>query len=295
MDASDIYLKTATGKLYGTRLDPGGGPAPLALVIADAGPTDRDGNNPLSGRSDCLRLVAENLAAFGIASVRYDKRGVAASADAAPREEDLRFDVYVEDIRRWCDYLTRDAAVSRIVLIGHGEGGLAAILAAARTEVGGLVTLAASGSPADRMLRRQLAAAGLPDELRTHANGIIDSLAAGQPVGYVDPRLSALFRPSAQPYLISQFRHDPLASLRAVRCPVLVVQGTHDNQIMLADAEALVAARPGTALATFAGMNHVLKETPADLGSNIAAYNDPTLPLAAGLVARIAEFIEVRH
>ncbi len=38
-------------------------------------------------------------------------------------------------------------------------------------------------------------------------------------------------------------------------------------------------------------MNHVLKQAPLDRAANLAAYADPTLPLAPGLVERIAEFL----
>lgn len=51
---------------------------PVVLIIAGSGPTDRDGNSPRL-KSDYLKLLAENLAANGIASLRYDKRGVAKS------------------------------------------------------------------------------------------------------------------------------------------------------------------------------------------------------------------------
>jgi len=62
------------------------------LILAGSGPTDRDGNSADGGGVDTLKLLAEALAERGIASVRYDKAGVAASLAAAPaREQDLAF------------------------------------------------------------------------------------------------------------------------------------------------------------------------------------------------------------
>ena len=80
--SSPIELTTPAGAIAGTLVMPAGaGRVPVALIIAGSGPTDRDGNSALlPGKHDAYRLLAEALAAQGIASVRYDKRGVAASA-----------------------------------------------------------------------------------------------------------------------------------------------------------------------------------------------------------------------
>ena len=47
---------------------------PVALLIAGSGSTDRDGNGPQL-KPATLKKLADGLAAHGIASLRYDKRG----------------------------------------------------------------------------------------------------------------------------------------------------------------------------------------------------------------------------
>jgi len=91
---SGIMLKTATGTLAGTLSLPAVAKGvPVVLLIAGSGPTDRDGNNPmLPGKNDALKQLASSLAARGVASVRYDKRGIGGSAAAMTAEKDLRFD-----------------------------------------------------------------------------------------------------------------------------------------------------------------------------------------------------------
>ena len=97
-----VTLGEGSQALHGTLLAPAAGPrAPAVLIIAGSGPTDRDGDNPLGVKARSYRLLAEGLAAHGIASLRYDKRGVAASAPAAAREEDLRIETYADDARAW--------------------------------------------------------------------------------------------------------------------------------------------------------------------------------------------------
>ncbi|MBH9787677.1 alpha/beta hydrolase, partial [Clostridioides difficile] len=51
-------------------------PSPVALIIAGSGPTDKDGNSALAGKNNSLKMLAEGLAQQGIATVRYDKRGL---------------------------------------------------------------------------------------------------------------------------------------------------------------------------------------------------------------------------
>src|SRR6266496_224788 len=92
-------LKTPTGEIFGTlELPAAKQPVPVALVIAGSGTTDRNGNTPaLPGSNNSLKMLADGLAARGIASLRYDKRGIAASRGAMTTEADLRFNHFIED------------------------------------------------------------------------------------------------------------------------------------------------------------------------------------------------------
>src|SRR5712671_4102275 len=56
------------------------GRVPGIVLVAGSGPTDRDGNNSLvPERIDLLKQLAELLARAGIATLRYDKRGIGGS------------------------------------------------------------------------------------------------------------------------------------------------------------------------------------------------------------------------
>lgn len=74
-----------------------------------------------------------------------------------------------------------------------------------------------------------------------------------------------------------------------------MVQGTTDFQTAVADAQRLGGARPGVRVAILQGMNHVLKSAPAERAANAATYAQPGLPLAPGLVDRIATFVARRR
>jgi hypothetical protein len=287
-----LSLDTPTGRIAGTLVVPDRAPPmPLVVIIAGSGPTDRDGNSPLlPGRNDSLKLLAEGLAFHGIASLRYDKRGIGASAAAMVREDDLRFDTYADDAAGWVTKLRTDPRFSTIAIVGHSEGSLLGMLAAQRVPVDGFVSIAGAGRRADEILRDQLTRS-LPPDLLEAANGGLDTLLSGEPIASPHPALLALFRPSVQPYMISWLRVDPRAEIARIRVPVLIAQGTLDAQVALAEAALLAEAQPDAKLLRIEGMNHVLKCTAPDPAAQKASYGDPTLPVPPELVEGVATFV----
>lgn len=286
-----VTLQTRTGTLHGTLLLPDvPRPVTAALIIAGSGPTDRDGNQP-SLNNNSLKLLAEGLRQRGIASLRFDKRGIAESRMTGLKEEQLRIETYFKDAQRWVKFLTETPGISNVVVIGHSEGALVGIFSTLFNRVAGLVVIASPGVRASKLLRTQIQASGLPGRLRGTSNQIIESLVAGREVKKVPPELMSLLRPSVQPYLMSWFFFDPVKELAALNIPVLVVQGTHDLQIDITHALKLKRAGPHVTVAWIADMNHVLKAAPRERKVNFATYDQPQLPLAEGLVDTIVSFI----
>jgi pimeloyl-ACP methyl ester carboxylesterase len=285
-------LTAAGGTLYGTLLLPGGtGRVPAVLLIAGSGPTDRNGNSSaLPGANDSLRLLAEGMADNGIASLRYDKRGIAQSARAVGSESDLRFDTYVDDAAAWCDRLRKDARFSAVLIAGHSEGSLIGMVAAKRCNAEGFISINGAGRPAADVLRTQLAGK-LPADLAAQSEAVLRSLEQGKTTHEVPAQLNALYRPSVQPYLISWFRYDPVKAIAALDVPVLVIQGTTDVQVSADDAKRLAGANPKARLLLVEGMNHVLKDIPLDRQAQMESYNNPKLPLAAPVIPAIVDLV----
>jgi pimeloyl-ACP methyl ester carboxylesterase len=287
-----ISLDTGTGVLKGSLLLPRSDtPVPVVLIIAGSGPTDRDGNNPAGGRNDSLKRLALLLAKNRIASVRYDKRGVAESFAAQPDERKLSVDTYVADAVAWARKLRADPRLGPLIVLGHSEGALIASLAAEQADASAVISLAGSARPIDQVLREQLQAR-LPRPLLPRALQLIDSLKAGQTDTNVPPPLEVIFRPSVQPYLISLFHQDPAAAFARLKMPALIVQGRNDMQVDVKDAQLLKAAKPDAELALIDGMNHVLRIVPDDLKQQLDSYDDPSLPLASEMGRRVVGFIQ---
>jgi uncharacterized protein len=291
----DVSLETQNGVLSGSLLVPQRltSGAPVVLIVAGSGPTDRDGNSPAGVQASTYRLIAEGLAAQGIASLRYDKLF---SGTSRPKigEEDLRFEDYANDAAAWLAYLEKDPRFKRLYLIGHSEGSLVGILAARQKRVDGLISLSGAGRNIADILLEQLKSKLAPAQW-TECQRIIGELRAGRRLAAAQMQLpaevrEALFRDSVQPYLISWMKYDPGEEIRKLTTKVRVVQGDTDLQVSLEDAQRLAAAA-GVEPVVLQDVNHVLKTAPLEANANLATYGNPDLPLGPGVVEALVTFI----
>lgn len=291
-NSDSLRVATPAGALEGSFLCPATpAPWPAVLLIAGSGPTDRNGNSVgLPGANNSLELLAEALAERGIASVRYDKRGVGGSRASLTPEADLRFEMLADDAAAWVHRMRLDPRISTLTIAGHSEGSLLGMLATQRANADAFVSLEGAGRTAATVIHEQLAARA-PAALAAQADSIMAEISAGRTVASIPPALLSLYRPSVQPYLISWFRYDPAKEVARLQVPVLIVQGTTDIQVSQEDAHLLAAANPRARLVIVDGMNHVLKLVPPDMTQQMKSYSDPTLAVAPQLVDTIASFV----
>lgn len=286
---SNFTYKSAEGKIHGTLLTPDGKKAvPVVLIIAGSGPTDRDGNQSMV-KTDSYKLLAEALLQEGIATLRYDKRGVGESSSALKDESTLKFDDMVGDAAGIIEQLKSDKRFSSVTVLGHSEGSLIGMLAAKKSGADAFISVAGLAESADKIIVRQIAAQS--EELSLKTAFILDSLNKGQDVKVADPNLQTLFRPSVQPYIKSWIKYEPKTEIGKLRVPVLILQGTTDIQVPVSEAETLKEASPSAKLTIIKGMNHVLKQAPEDREKNMATYSNPNLPLSKELTPAINTFV----
>nr|WP_199003217.1 alpha/beta fold hydrolase [Flavobacterium sp. ASV13] len=286
---SPLVLKINVVEIFGTLTTPATGTKfPVALIISGSGPTDRDGNNAMM-KNNSLKLLAEALAKNGIASLRYDKRGIGESKAAAVAESSLVFENYTEDVKSWINLLKQDKRFSKVIVIGHSEGSLIGMIAGAKADK--FISIAGSGESADKLIKTQIASKA-NKQLEDLTFPIIDSLKGGNNVKKVDPMLNSLFRPSIQPYLISWFKYNPQTEIKKLTVPVLVVQGNNDLQVTVKDAELLSQANKNAELLIVDKMNHVMKIIDGDVQANMASYNNENLPISEIMTNKIISFIK---
>ncbi|SDV46905.1 alpha/beta hydrolase [Chitinasiproducens palmae] len=296
MFTTEIAAPGPDGWLRGTLLAPKGGGAPVVLMLPGSGPVDRDGNSPSGIHAGPLRLLAQELAARGVASVRVDKRGMFGSAGAVPDPNDVTIGDYAADVHAWIDVIRQRLGMSGVWLLGHSEGGLVALAAAASdaASINGLILVATAGRPVGTLLREQLHRALDDSDLLAQALCALAHLETGRHLDTagLHPALLPLFAPSVQGFLIDEMTLDPVALVASVARPVLVVQGDQDLQVGLDDARLLANAGPHTQCVVLPDTNHVLKQVGSDQrAANLATYADPSLPLGPRIGPAIVAFI----
>jgi uncharacterized protein len=279
--------------LYGSFLKPANkNNYPAVLILPEAG-ADRNGNS--SGQEvkpDTYRELAQALAAKGIASVRIDKRGVGQSVKAIAREDDLRFDIYVDDAVRWIRFLQAQPHVGCVAVFGHSESALVAALAAKKVKVCAIIEASGASRPFAAVLAAQLKTAfdagNMAKEDYDQAVKILDQLTAGRPVAEPPKKLEPLFRKSVQPYLISWLNVSPVDALKT-STPVLILQGSSDLQLNSDDPRRLSASPKNVRVVMVPGADHDLKIKAVSRGKD---DTDDPHPLSPQVAAAIQTFLD---
>ncbi len=284
---TSVVLETEKGQIFGTLTMPEKfEKGQIALIIAGSGPTNRNGNNKIM-KNNSLKYLAEELSKKGIASIRYDKRGIEESKSAGINEKELHFEDYINDAKDWIKFIRKDKKFTSLTIIGHSEGSLIGMIVA--EEADKFISIAGIGKSSDKILKEQLNSQS--KEIIENSTVIIDSLKNGNLVSSINPLLFSIFRPSVQPYLISWFKYDPQNEIKKLKIPVLIAQGTNDIQVKEEEAKLLLNAYPSAKMIIIKNMNHVLKIVKGDKEENIATYNNPDIKIAKELIQSISDFI----
>lgn len=286
---SNFTVTTKSGDtLYGTLTMPKGNPKPnVVLIIAGSGATDRNCNQK-GMQTDAFKMLADSLQKEGIASVRFDKRGVGESQAAAALGADISLDVFINDALLFVKKMKASKQFGKIFVAGHSEGSLIAMVLASKEKIDGYISIAGAGENIAAVLSRQVKT-NLPKS-SVLADSVLNQLKKGKTVTVEDENLASLFHSSVQPYLISWMAYEPQEEIKKLNIPVLIVQGSTDLQVMVGDAENLRKAKPTAKYYIIEGMNHVLKNASSDRNENLATYNNPSLPIDSDLCAAIIQF-----
>ena len=261
------------------------------MIIAGSGPTDRNGNSLMGIRPNSYAQLAWRLAERGIATLRYDKRGMPGTKGTFDMTK-MTLDDFAADARVAAESLAHDARFSRVVLLGHSEGSSLALMAARQgPPVVGVISVSGLGRPFGVVLREQLTRQFDSATLVRYDTAMAQYLRGEQPKD-VPPLLGVLFVPINQTFMRSLSAFDPPGAIRAVRQPVLIVQGGRDVQVTVADAERLRAARPDAQPVVVPLANHVLKQTTdTTLQGQMPTYQNPTVPIMPAVASAIADWI----
>ncbi len=245
---------------------------PAVILVGSSGPTDRDG---LVAGIPILGQIADALANAGYIVVRYDKRGIGQSGG---RAEAATLADYADDVRAAVKVLAdrKDVDPKRIAVVGHSEGGLVALIAAAKDKrIASVGLLATPGTTyAEVALAQQKRALDrltlTPEERQAKVDEqkkIHEAVITGKGLELLPPNVRrSVDNGEYQSLLVT----DPAKLMTNVRQPVLIVQGALDTQVEPANADVLEGLAkkrkntPPVDVVKVPGVNHLL--VPATTG-----------------------------
>lgn len=290
---------------------------PAALLIAGSGPTDRNGNSNLeSGNIDTLKEVADWLSADGVASLRYDKLGSGQTGlgSYASNPDSIGMTPFEDEAADSLKVLAAQKGIdkNKLVVVGHSEGALFALLLARGTPPGAPRVHAVglleplSGRYLDiisvqvqAQVSQQVASGRLTPALASRVDATLASVIAGLrstgefPSG-LPYGLANLLNASSATFLFQADKYDPaqLAAALPRGTPVLVTCSNADIQVTCGEVEHLVSGLSSSDAKTdfvrLTGVDHVLKVDPS---RSPAGYTNP-LPFSPQLQSDLAKFVE---
>ena len=289
--AEEVRVPTGRGyELVGTLTKPAGATGKLAVAVTStgSGPQDRDEGIQAFGDYRLFRWVADTLGRRGIAVLRLDDRGTGASGGDFAMATTADF---ADDVRSALAWLRArgDVDASKLFVVGHSEGGLVApMVAATDPTLAGIVLIAGPAQTGRTILNFQLRNGILRDSAQTGAKR--DSALARVPA-MLDSVLTA------SPWMTFFGNHDPIATAKKVRVPVLILQAGTDQQVTPDQAEALAVAMRASGnravtVRLFPETNHLMVADPSGFPGGYAKL--PSMAVRPEVLGALADWMAVR-
>ena len=298
---------------------------PVVILISGSGPQNRD--EELLGHKPFL-VLSDHLTRNGIAVLRYDDRGTAASKGDFAKATTVDFS---NDAKAAVDYLLKRKEINhkQIGLIGHSEGGIVApIVAANSKDVAFIVLMAGTGITGDQLLLLQQEligrASGVSEE-ELEKNKLFNQGAFDMVIhstdddqlkkdlteyikkGFAEHPEEILQGMTAEenaamhanqlvsPWMQYFIKYNPALILEKVKCPVLAINGEKDLQVPPKENLGPIAAalkKGGNKKVTIKelpGLNHLFQECTTGSPDEYAVIEQTMSPVA---MAEILKWIQ---
>lgn len=255
---------------------------PLLIWVHGSGGVNRDGNQPQYIKQFRDAINKENMAFFS-----YDKRTANPNNVRFIQEDGIYFSDFVSDIKEVIHHFKNDKRFSKIILIGHSQGSLIAMLAL--DNIDKYISLAGAGETIDKTLVRQITKQS--HEFGKLTEQYINELMTTGEIKEVNPNLMSLFAKQNQPFIKSWITVNPIEEIKKVAIPTLIINGDKDFQVLINDAENLHKAKPDAELVIIKNMNHVLKHIEKD-EDNMKSYMSSDFKISEELITTIVEFVK---
>jgi dienelactone hydrolase len=284
----DVTFRSSDGTLLSGTLTVPERPAarlPAVVLVHGSGATNRDeqiGPNPI------FLELSNALSNHGYVVLRYDKRGVGKSGGDA---RTFTRDQLLADARAAIGRVAREPHVDAhaIFVVGHSEGGeLAPSLAAGGAPLRGIALMAPPAIPLDQILLQQ-SQLGLQGAAAKQARTREEHAILGIKTGVANG--------SGAAWLRSSFGIDPAEVIKHVPCPILVLQGGKDFQVLASDLPRLVdaarAAHRQITVRLFPDDDHLFITHPVGQAATMADYMLPHR-VDPAMIAALLDWLDAR-
>ncbi len=275
-EETEVTIGAGEWALPGTLTMPkGAGPFPGLVLVHGSGPNDRDES---MGPNKPFKDLAWGLATRGIAVLRYEKRnkvyGKKILADPKLEAAMTVKDETVDDAVTAAALLQKTKGIDpkRVFILGHSLGGFLLpriALAAEPTRVAGYISMAGLTRPLDDTIVRQmtylygLAGNTLSDDDRKRLQDIKDAVAKVKSLTDADKGSTTKLLGAMPAYWLDLRGYDPPELAKAVRRPMLFLQGERDYQVQTVDLEnwkRALGSRPDVEFRLYPKLNHLFYE-----------------------------------
>lgn len=254
---------------------------PLIIWIHGSGGVDRNGNQPQYIKQFREAVNKQNITFFS-----YDKR-TANKNNIIFLKQGVLFNDFVLDAKKVVNHFKNDKRFTKIILVGHSQGSLVAMLALKDVEK--YISIAGTGETIDKTLIKQVTKQN--EYFGKLTEKYLKELKETGQIKNIDLNLRYLFAPQNQPFLSSWIALNPLKEIKKVKIPTLIINGNKDLQVQVTDAENLKKSKPNASLVIIDNMNHVLKDIQKE-EDNIKSYYSADFPLSEKLIETVVSFVK---
>ncbi|MEO9570317.1 MAG: alpha/beta hydrolase [Polaribacter sp.] len=259
--------------------------SPLIIWVHGSGNVDRNGNQQPIIKANYIKQFRDSINKKGIAFYSYDKR----TSNIKNKESLLKgvtFLDYVTDLQKAITHFKNDKRFSKIILLGHSQGSLVAMLTA--KEVDQFISVAGAGMSADKVIIKQIQEKAPFLDSITQAH--FKELAKTGEIKEINPMLLSIFAKQNQSFLSSWIQFNPSKEIEKITIPTLIINGDSDLQVKITDAEILHSSNKNSKLVIIKKMNHVLKKVNT-VTENQSSYLKADFPLSQKLIETIVNFV----
>ncbi|MGZ5423852.1 MAG: alpha/beta hydrolase, partial [Candidatus Aminicenantales bacterium] len=249
-EETEVTVGSGDWTLPGTLTMPkGAGPFPALVLVHGSGPNGRDEE---LGPNKPFKDLAWGLASRGIAVLRYDKRSKVYQAkilaDAKLEATMTVREETIDDALAAAALLQKTKGIDgrRVFILGHSLGGFLMpriALAAEPLGIAGFIGMAGLTRPLDDTIIRQmtylygLAGANVSEDDKKKLEDIKAAVARIKALTDADKTSTVKLVGAMPAYWLDVRGYDPAETAKAVRKPMLFLQGQRDYQVQTADLE----------------------------------------------------------